>query len=114
MNLSLTVKPPTEISVSPDIVSSVKSASISNCDLLVETRNLCSIDKFNFSKFHLRIFNSILLCFLSSAEPVRLLLVGEHVWQLAGYGLLYFEIFCWGIIPCTLGILYYSRQATCR
>ena len=64
MNLSLTVKPPTEISVSPDTVSSVMSASISTCDLLVETRNLCFIDKFNFSRMHLRIFTWITLHFL--------------------------------------------------
>jgi hypothetical protein len=65
MNLSLTVKPPTEISVSADTVWSVKSASISNCDLSVETRTLYYIDKFNFPKMHLRIFNSIPLYFTS-------------------------------------------------
>jgi hypothetical protein len=63
MTLSLTIKPPTEISVSPDTVWSVKSASISKCDLLVETRTLYSTYKFNFSKIHLRIFNSIPLYF---------------------------------------------------
>ena len=63
INLSLTVKPPTAISVSPDTVSSVVSALFSKCDLVVETRNFYTIDKFNFPKLHLRIFNSIPLYF---------------------------------------------------
>ena len=39
MNLSLTVKAPTEISLSPDTISSVMSVPISNCDILVEKIN---------------------------------------------------------------------------
>jgi len=54
MNLSLAVKPPTEISVYPDIVLSVKLVSIPNCDLSVETRNLYSTDRFHFSNMHLK------------------------------------------------------------
>jgi len=83
MKLSFTVKTPTDISVSPDTVSSFKSASISNCDLLEETRNFYSADKFNIPKMHLRIFNPFPLYFSLLPWALLILILGEHVWQLS-------------------------------
>ena len=109
MNLSLTVKPPTEISVSPDTVSSVKSASTSNCVLLVEARNL-----YLYSKMHLRIFNSIPLYF-SLLPWASLTIIGGWT-RVATHTVrpIEFRDRLLGNNFVFLRILYYSRPATCR
>jgi hypothetical protein len=93
MNRSLTVKPPTEISLSPDTVSSILSAVISNCDLLVETRNLYSTDSLISPKCTSGYLIQFRYISLYCPEPVRILLVGNHVWQLSEYSPLNFQMF---------------------
>jgi len=94
MNLSLTVNPPTEISVSPDTVSSINRLPFQTVIYWLKLKLFILLISSIYPKCSSRHLIQVRYISLYYYEPVQLLLVGKQVCQLSQYSPLNFQIFC--------------------